>query len=234
VDEDRRAGEDGGSDALNGRADGPRTGADPSFEPLPASLRQRLDRCADDWLHECAARRGAKALYSRGSGLLPWLVAAASLVLAVVGWWPRLVELEASAAVSGNVAQWQAQRARQSMLATPGVAHVAWDGAADVNSGDVVWDPRQQRGFLRLRGFVANDPQRAQYQLWIFDAGRDDRYPVDGGVFDVPAGHDEVLVPVHPTLPVSRAVAFAVTIESPGGAMVSNRDKVVAFARAGG
>jgi len=234
VDEDRRAGEDRRSDALNGHADGPRPGVDPAFEPLPASLRQRLDRCADDWLQECAARRGARALYSRRGGALPWLVAAASLVLAVVGWWPRLVELEASAAVSGSVAQWQAQRARERMLASPGVAHVAWDGAADMKSGDVVWDPRQQRGFLRLRGLVANDPQRARYQLWIFDAGRDDRYPVDGGVFDVPAGHDEVLVPVHPTLPVVRAVAFAVTVESPGGAMVSNREKVVAFARAGG
>jgi hypothetical protein len=43
-------------------------------------------------------------------------------------------------------------------------------------------------GVMRLRGLLANDPAVAQYQLWIFDAERDDRFPVDGGVFDVPPG----------------------------------------------
>ena len=56
---------------------------------------------------------------------------------------------------------------------------------------------------------------------------------MDGGVFDVPAGRDEVLVPVHPTLTVSRAVAFAVTVEQPGGAVVSDRAKLVALAHVG-
>jgi anti-sigma-K factor RskA len=80
---------------------------------------------------------------------------------------------------------------------------------------------------------VPNDPERAQYQLWIFDAARDDRYPIDGGVFDVPPGRNELIVPMHPTLPVARAVAFAITVEPPGGVVVSNREKVVAFAKAG-
>jgi len=110
---------------------------------------------------------------------------------------------------------------------------VAWGGASEKGAGDVVWDPRRQQGYLRLRGFVANDPSRSRYQLWIFDAARDDRYPVDGGVFDVPAGRDEVVIPMHPALPVSRAVAFAITVERPGGAVVSAREKLVAFAGAG-
>jgi len=76
-------------------------------------------------------------------------------------------------------------------------------------------------------------PRAIQYQAWIFDAARDERYPVDGGVFDVPAGADEVIVPIQAGIPVQRAVAFAVTVEQPGGTVVSDRAKLVAFARAG-
>ena len=43
---------------------------------------------------------------------------------------------------------------------------------------------------MRFRGLAANNPTQIQYQLWMFDAERDERYPVDGGVFDVPAGGD--------------------------------------------
>jgi anti-sigma-K factor RskA len=119
------------------------------------------------------------------------------------------------------------------MLAVPGVERWAWGGASESGTGDFVWDPRGQRGYLRLRGFVSNDPSRAQYQFWIFDAARDERYPVDGGVFDVPPGRSEVIVPVQASRHVSRVEAFSVTVERPGGAVVSARDKVVAFARGG-
>lgn len=38
---------------------------------------------------------------------------------------------------------------------------------------------------------------------------RADRHPADGGVFDVPAGRDAVIIPMRPTVPVGRAFAFA-------------------------
>jgi anti-sigma-K factor RskA len=176
-------------------------------------LRRRLDRCAEDWLSECAAQRGVSCPRRFRARAWPWLIAATAFVVAIAGGWPRLVELEAGAATAGGFAQWRAQSARSRMLASPGVEHHAFGGTSEAGSGDVVWDPRTQRGFLRLKGYVANDPARARYQLWIVDAARDHDAPVDGGVFDVPAGRDEVIVPVHPTLPVSRAVAFAVTLE---------------------
>jgi len=166
---------------------------------------------------------------------LPWIFAAACLGLAVGGWWPRLVDPESAAAVASPIGQWCAQVARERMLASSHtVGHWPWAGGEEGSAGDIVWDNARQRGFLRLQHFVPNDPTRARYQLWIFDAARDDRYPVDGGVFDVPPGRDEVVIPVRATLPVLRPVAFAVTVEASGGAVVSEREKVVAFARAGG
>jgi len=120
---------------------------------------------------------------------------------------------------------------RERMLeSVPRVGHWAWEGDGAHGIGDVVWDNERQHGFLRLQGFAPNDPHAVRYQLWIFDAARDDRYPVDGGVFDGPAGRDVVVIPVKSAVRVSRPVAFAVTAEQPGGAVVSARDQVVAIA----
>jgi len=70
------------------------------------------------------------------------------------------------------------------------------DVAAKGASGDVVWSSAKQQGYMRIRGLAANDPVRSQYQLWIFDEARDERYPVDGGVFDVDPTTSEVIVPI--------------------------------------
>jgi len=38
---------------------------------------------------------------------------------------------------------------------------LAWGGASEMASGDVVWMSAPSAGFLRLHGFVPNDPERA-------------------------------------------------------------------------
>ncbi len=80
---------------------------------------------------------------------------------------------------------------------------LAWqateDAAAKGASGDMVWSPSQPRGYMRFRGLLPSDPKVAQYQLWIFDKQRDEKFPVDGGVFDVDA-NGEVIVPISPKL----------------------------------
>lgn len=88
--------------------------------------------------------------------------------------------------------------------------------------GEAIFDPRTSKGLLVIQGLAPNDPSVEQYQLWIFDASRDERYPVDGGVFDVPAC-GQASIPIEAKLRVEQPVLFAVTVEKPGGVVVSDR-----------
>ena len=114
---------------------------------------------------------------------------------------------------------------------------LAWtttpDSSAKGASGDVVWSGRAQRGVMRIAGLQANDRTQWQYQLWIFDKTRDQKYPVDGGVFDMPAGKSEVYVPIAARVPVGDAVMFAVTVEHAGGVVVSSRERIALLAQRG-
>jgi anti-sigma-K factor RskA len=109
----------------------------------------------------------------------------------------------------------------------PQAVHWKWTGTQDTHivgavGGEAYFDPATAEGVLEIEGLAANDPTREQYQLWIFDATRDERYPVDGGVFDV-RGSGRACIPVRARLPVSKPVGFAVTVEPPGGVVVSDR-----------
>ena len=106
----------------------------------------------------------------------------------------------------------------------------AWPNNTDGNpeiaayaqvKGDVVWSNRRQSGFMRLAGLPANRRSAEQYQLWIVDPSRDE-HPIDGGVFDVPAGVDEIVVPIDAKLPVDAPKVFALTLEQVGGVVVSD------------
>jgi hypothetical protein len=152
-----------------------------------------------------------------------WLAVAASLLLAVAGWWPRL---------GGDVG---IERQRELLLAQQPSVNKEWqpteDPAARNVSGDVVWDQAKQVGYMRFRGLAPNDPQRVQYQLWIFDRARGDKYPVDGGVFDMPADKGDVVVPITARLRVLDPAMFAVTLERAGGTVVSEREHIVVLAK---
>lgn len=97
--------------------------------------------------------------------------------------------------------------------------------------GEVVWSRANQEGYMSFRALPRNDPAQSQYQLWIFDPTRPDweAKPVDGGVFDVDA-NDEAIVPIDAKLEVRRAALFAVTLEPPGGVVVSAREHLLATA----
>jgi len=183
--------------------------------------------------YETVARRPRRAVVAWGG----WLAAAALLAVwlrgpsTVAGTPVALPARPVAIAAASAAASW----VRDSLLASdPMVTRMDWapttDSTALAAAGDVVWSTRAQRGVMRLVGLKSNDAPRWQYQLWIFDKARDQRYPVDGGVFDVPAGATEVFVSINARVPVGDAVMFAVTVEAPGGVVVSTRERVALLA----
>lgn len=97
-------------------------------------------------------------------------------------------------------------------------------------SGDVVWSDSRQQGYMTLSNLPANNPAQKQYQLWIVDPTRDE-FPVDGGVFDIPAGPGPVVIPIEAKLAVRNPAAFVITLEQPGGVVRSKQEIVVALAK---
>ena len=204
--------------------------------PLPPDLARRVARQAQRHFGVATPKTAA----------LGWFAAAACLVLAVFAWnrSPPPAPLAqvtpppvAIPPVAIPVAPPTAAEERAALILKPESLKITLgatkDPAAAGVSGDVVWDAATQHGFLHFVGLAPNDPAVHQYQLWIFDGGRDKRYPVDGGIFDIPPNTTEVVVPIHAALPVLSAKAFAVTIEKPGGVVVSGREHVVVLGAAG-
>jgi len=188
---------------------------------------------ASDASYDTTAERPRRTFVAWGG----WLAAAALLAVWVRG-------PSSATATSGGLPARQlsiaassaaASLARDSLTAAdPAVTRITWAPTTDSTAlgagGDVVWSTRAQRGVMRLIGLEPNDARRWQYQLWIFDKARDQRYPVDGGVFDVPAGATEVFVSINARVPIGDAVMFAVTVEAPGGVVVSTRERVALLA----
>jgi hypothetical protein len=62
------------------------------------------------------------------------------------------------------------------------------------------------------------------------DENQGDKMPIDGGTFDVNS-NGEVVVPINARLKAKAPHLFAVTIEKPGGVVVSKREKIAAIAK---
>lgn len=218
--------------------------------PQAASGAQAAQKATDlDAGRAAAAARNSPPRAANRNSAYGWLAAAACLVLAIFGWLRPPTPAAAPAAqlaapppalvppIDQPKPAPSAAELRAALLAKSGTLKVALgatkDPAAAGVTGDVVWDPATQRGFMHFSGLAANDPAVHQYQLWIFDGARDKRYPVDGGVFDVPANSGEIVIPIRAALMVHKPAAFAVTVEKPGGAVVSSRDHVVALGATG-
>ncbi|MGP1347322.1 MAG: anti-sigma factor domain-containing protein [Phycisphaerales bacterium] len=195
------------------------SGAAPGSTPRGAEHRGQA-------MPEIAGRVGS------GGGALAWLgwaAAAACLFLAAAAWinrpivttTPGPMGLSAEQRLSALLAM-----APQDLVRVDWVAPGEDPAAGGFRSGEVVWSDALNEGYMVFEGLAANDPSAEQYQLWIFDAARNEAHPVDGGVFDIAASDRRVVVPIDPRVPVDRAVLFAVTVEPPGGVVVSSRERL--------
>lgn len=203
-----------------GALDQTRAGADGAR--LPAALRERIRSAAGAARPRPVEPAPPARRSVRFRAALPWAVAVVCIVLTIV-----------TLAVNGPFRRPETvqdpARMRERLLASAAdVVRIDWSaGPTPVAGagGDVAWSTGEQRGYMRFHGLPANDPGVEQYQLWIFDRNQDEKTPVDGGVFDVPAG-GEVVVPIRPALRVREPYLFVITVEKPGGVVVSDRRRL--------
>lgn len=197
--------------------------SDPEPVPVPPHLFARLEAAAAEHFARPTTPhrpRRSSAFYWAVSG---WSCAAAVLVAVLIFQFARR-ELPLSAKF-------------ERLKSDPSAARFASAPNPSGPAGTVVFRKDTQEGYLELRGMKPNDPAKTQYQLWVVDTGRPFKEPVDGGVFDVnPDG--TALVPVRSPLRLNGPALFAVTVEPPGGVVVSEDGKksqfVVTLTPAGG
>jgi Anti-sigma-K factor rskA len=200
------------------------------FDPLPESLRQKIliQAKAFEPEHQPHAVAAATMVSIAPQPLAtaswwPWLITAASVLLALTAWMPRGIPQP----------NYAAQRAE--LLTSKNLVRVPLSEPANGEEmGDIIWSPKAQSGYLRIKGLPVNNPAQTQYQLWIFDKNQDERYPIDGGVFNIDSASGDVIVPIHAALRVTDPVLFAVTAEKPGGVVVSSREQIKLIAKVGG
>ena len=214
-------------------------------EPMPSHLLSKISANADKqfgklgmdadspWPPSYEAEKPSRSWF----GWFGWVAAAAACVaLAVNIYITRTqppVEVVLTPPVETPRTLTPVEQRDAFLASTTGLVSANW-AAGNVKelkeiSGDVVWSDEKQAGFMRFRGLPANDITKETYQLWIFDKTQDKATPIDGGVFDV-AANGEVVIPINAKLNAREPGMFAITIEKPGGVVVSKREKIAALA----
>jgi anti-sigma-K factor RskA len=213
-------------------------------QPIPANLRSRVladaERYFDDATASPQASIADEGVYAPSEkisiwGWLGWAVAGAAIALLIANVWLRP---EPTPIVTGPtptpVELLDPAQQRQRLLDSNAVnARAEWSPGNVKElavSGDIVWSDEKQAGYMRFKGLPVNDTSRQTYQLWIFDKTQDPKTPIDGGTFDVNAD-GEIVIPINAKLKARNPKMFAVTIEKPGGVVVSKQEKVAAIAK---
>ena len=217
-------------------------GADMNAQ-MPAALRERIladaqthFATADDRVTFAPVRTVETSDSGSWFGWLGWAFAA----VALVGLGLNLYLTKPQVIVQGPTAtptpaeSLSPSQMRQRLLSTEQGLVRGVLGPGKMNelnpTGDVVWSDTTQTGYIRLSGLPKNDPNKETYQIWIVAENQDPKTPVDGGTFDVNAD-GEIVIPIDAKVKVQNPQAFAITIEKPGGVVVSKQEKLAALAK---
>lgn len=224
-------------------------------EEMPASLRNKvLADSSQYFAGEIAEEKRPEPVLSRvpsprsnviefrpkrfNWNWLGWAAAAAACIALVVNVWlsrgPQGPDLGVTVPPVIEEKLTMAQMRQRLMDSSADMTKATWTPGdmpdmKDIG-GDVVWSDAKQAGYMRLTGLPANDGTKETYQLWIFDETQDPKTPIDGGVFNVNA-NGEVIIPINAKLKARNPSMFAITMEKPGGVVVSERKKMVALAK---
>jgi Anti-sigma-K factor rskA len=203
-------------------------------EALPSHLRSKVLADAEEFFGQKTSSNvvpfPTPKIKRNQWQLAGWYAAAACLALALIASWQQVKNMFGEKSNAPTIAELRNDlekkandKVKASWSATkfPGVENV---------QGDVVWSNEKQQGYMRFTNLPQNDPQQSVYQLWIFDENQDEKYPVDGGIFDA-QNNGEIIVPINAKLKVGKPTFFAITIEKPGGTVVSKRDKLILTAK---
>jgi anti-sigma-K factor RskA len=214
-----------------------------TIDEMPANLRARVVADANEFFADkqpAAMPVETPAPARSGLGIFGWLgwaMAAAAVIVLVFNLVVTRVSPPtqiAQATPTPTPEKLTPEQMRDRLInSAPDLAR-ADIGAGNVKelkpTGDIVWSDADQAGYIHVKGLPKNDPTKEQYQLWIFDQNQDAKTPVDGGVFDVSAD-GEVTIPINAKLKVKNPQLFAITIEKPGGVVVSKQEKVASLAK---
>ncbi|MEC8553559.1 MAG: anti-sigma factor [Planctomycetota bacterium] len=200
-------------------------------DPMPFGLRERIHRNATASLSSSGlAVEPAGTKHVTTSSSFPvreafaWTACAVALLLAVSLWRPQISSVSTVSLSDQRLAMINGAAKLVRVDWVPGTTPFE-----DAVTGDVVWDNDTQQGYMRFVNMPVNDPLLEQYQLWIIDPKRDTE-PIDGGVFDITES-GEVIVAIDAKLKVLEPAAFAITIEQPGGVVVSTQERLPLLAK---
>lgn len=205
------------------------------LEEMPTALTEKLHLTAVALAPAPVPKRRERPGWVMWSG---WAVAAGLAGLAAWALWlkpPEVKEFVREVPVPVPAPPEPPLREQRDKLRPTATAFV---GEKKTVTGNIVWNNKDQVGYLEVSGLAPIEAKAGTYQLWIVDGQRPGSAPIDGGVFKVnPDG--SALVKIRPPIQVRSAAAFAITKETePGGVVVSavkpeNYELVLAPPKAG-